>query len=346
MATVDVSLARYDSTRGKAIFRALLPQASQLPGVRAAALSSNVPLGTSHNDVDLYADLPTLIQERGHTHVEIVSVTPGYFDVMGISLLRGRDFTPHDDTAAPRVMIINAATAARLWPGTDAIGRRVRFDPSGPEVEVVGIAQTVMSHFLDERPAPMLYVPVAQRYRSIMVLHLRTEGDPQQLAEPVRALITSLDPNLTPYAVRTMTEHLGSGIAFTPVRLAATVASAIGLLGLVQALIGLYAVVAYSVAQRGREIGIRMAMGATAGDILRGVIREGMVLAGAGLTIGVLAAFAVAGVLRSLLIGVSSHDPVTFGALGALLVLVTLVACLIPASRAARTAPASAIRDG
>jgi ABC-type antimicrobial peptide transport system permease subunit len=177
-----------------------------------------------------------------------------------------------------------------------------------------------------------------------MTLHLQTATDPEQFAAPLQAITASLDPNLTLYAMRTMAEHLDQGIAFTPIRLAATLATAIGLLGLAQALIGLYAVVAYSVAARGREIGIRMAMGATSRDILRRVIREGMVLAGAGLAVGAAASLAVAGVLRSLLVGVSARDPVTFVGLAALLAGVTLVACWIPASYAARVPPASAIR--
>jgi putative ABC transport system permease protein len=346
MATVDVSLARYDSARGKTFYRALLARATQIPGVRAAGLASTVPLGTSHNDIDVYSDLPALVQERGHTHVEVVSVTPGYLDAMGIRLLQGRDLTSRDDSSAPRVIVVNAATAARLWPGMDPVGQRVRFAADGPEIQVVGVAQTVTSTFVGERPHPLLYVPFAQRYRSEMTLHLQTEGDPAQVEAPVYASIASLDAALTPFAVKTMTEHLERGIAFTPIRLAATLATAIGLLGLVQALIGLYAVVAYSVAQREREIGIRMAMGATSRDILGGVIREGMVLTGAGLSIGFLASLAATGVLRSLLIGISVRDPMTFGVLAVVLATVTLAACGIPAVRGARLPPADTLRGG
>jgi predicted permease len=344
MATTDVSLARYDSERGKAFYRSLLARAAVLPGVRGAALASTIPLGTSHSDADVYADLPTLANERGHTHIEIVAVTPGYFDVLGIGLLRGRDFTAHDDTAGA-VMIINAATAARLWPATDPIGQRVRLTSDGPQVTVIAVAKTVTSGLLGERPHPMLYVPIAQRYRAEMTLHLSTAGDASQLAAPVRELVASLDPNLAPFAVKTMREHLDGGIAFTPIRLAATLATAIGLLGLFQALIGLYGVVAYSVAQRGHEIGIRMAIGATSGNILRGVLREGMLLAAAGLMIGFILSLGVMGVLRSLLVGVSARDPVTFGGLALLLATVTLAACWIPAARAAGVPPAGAMRD-
>jgi putative ABC transport system permease protein len=144
--------------------------------------------------------------------------------------------------------------------------------------------------------------------------------------------------------MKTMREHLDGGIAFTPIRLAATLATAIGLLGLIQALIGLYGVVAYSVAQRGHEIGIRMAIGATSGTILRGVLREGMILTGAGLAIGFTLSLGVTGVLRSLLIGVSARDPATFAGLALILATVTLVACWIPAARAASVPPAGAMR--
>jgi ABC-type antimicrobial peptide transport system permease subunit len=177
-----------------------------------------------------------------------------------------------------------------------------------------------------------------------MTLHLATEGDPTRLADPVRNLVGSLDGTLAPYAVRTMYSHLHDGIAFLPVRLGATLATAIAVLGLLQAVIGLYGVVAYAVAQRTREIGIRMAMGATAHQVLWDVVRRGMLLTGCGLVVGIALALSATRLLRSALIGVSAQDPVTFITLGALLSLVTFAACLIPAWRAARVPPAGAIR--
>jgi predicted permease len=345
MATVDVSLGHYDEAKGRQFYRALLDDMRRVSGVRAAALASTVPLGTSHRNVDLYADIPTLNNEHGHTHIEIVSVTPSYFETLGIRLEQGRDFTERDDSTAPPVAIINAATAARLWPNEDAIGRRFRLGPAEPEIQVVGVAATVMAQFVNEHPHPMLYVPFAQHYRPDMTLHLETRGDPSQFAAPVRAVVASLDANLAPYAMTTVADHLDTGLAFTPIRLAATLAIAIGLLGLAQSLIGLYGVVAYSVAQRTREIGIRMAIGATSGAILRGVLREGMLLTAVGLVVGFVISLLVTGVLRSLLIGVGTHDPVTFGALAALLAAVTLIACWIPAQRAARVSPAGAMRS-
>src|SRR5581483_427608 len=162
---------------------------------------------------------------------------------------------------------------------------------------------------------------------------------------PGRNDTAPLDANLAPFAMTTVAGHLDSGLAFTPIRLAATLATAIGLLGLAQSLIGLYGVVAYSVSQRGREIGIRMAIGATSGAILREVLREGMTLSAIGLAVGFTLSLLVTGVLRSLLIGISARDPVTFGGLAAILTLVTLVACWIPAARASHVAPASAMRS-
>jgi predicted permease len=344
LANVDVSLARYDTARGQRFFQALVSDAGRLAGVRHAALASSTPLGTSHSGVSVYADVPSLTAEHGHTHIEILSVTPEYFDALGIPLLRGRDFTIRDDSAAGPVMIVNAAAAARLWPGQDPVGKRVRFKPSGPEEIVVGVVKTVTSTFIGEQPRAVLYVPFAQRYASEMTLHLATEGDPARLAGPVRNLVGSLDPNLAPYAVRTMYSHLHDGIAFLPVRLGATLAMAIAILGLLQAVIGLYGVVAYAVAQRTREIGIRMAMGATAHQVLWDVVRRGMVLTGCGLVTGVALALLATRILRSALIGVSAQDPVTFITLAALLSLVTFAACLVPAWRAARVPPAGAIR--
>jgi predicted permease len=186
MATVDVSLARYDTAHGGHFFRALLRQASDLPGVRAAALADVVPLGPTHNDVDIYADLPTLVQEKGHAQLEVTTVTPRYFEALGIHLMSGRVFTDRDDDAAPPVMVINAAMAARLWPGHEPVGQQVRLSRSGPPVQIVGTVGTVTSFLLGEHPRPMVYLPFAQRYEAEMTLHLLTEGDPQQLAQPWR----------------------------------------------------------------------------------------------------------------------------------------------------------------
>ncbi len=344
LATVDVSLARYDTARGERFFQALVTRVGRLDGVRSAALASSTPLGTSHSDLDVYADLPSLTTEHGHTHIEAVRVTPGYFATLGIPLLSGRDFTIRDDSLAERVTVVNAVAAARLWPGQDPIGKRMRFDPTGPEVHVVGVAKTVTSTFVGEQPQAVLYVPFAQRYESEMTLHVATDGDPARLAPSVRTVVASLDANLAPYAVETMYAHLHDGLAFLPLRLGATLATVIALLGLLLAVIGLYGVVAYAVALRTREIGIRMAMGATAQQVLWDVVRRGMLLTAGGFAVGVVLALAATRILRSLLIGVSAQDPVTYITLAAVLAVVTLAACLVPAWRAARIPPAGAIR--
>jgi predicted permease len=344
LATVDVSLSRYDSAQGRQFFRNLVQQAGEFPGVRAAALARTVPLGSDHIDFDIYADLPTLEKDKGHTVVEAEIVTPAYFEAMGIRLVRGRVFSIRDDSTAPRVMVINSAMAARLWPGRDPIGQQVRLAPDGPPAAVVGVVGTVTSFVLGERPRLMAYMPFAQYYESEMTLLLHTERDPQAFAAPVRALISSLDANVAPYAMTTMATHLHDGIAFLPMRFGAILATAIGLLGLVLAVVGLYGVVAYSVAQRRREIGIRMAMGATARDILWSVVREGMIMTGVGLALGGVIALTTTQILTNLLIGVSARDPLTFLAFASALTVATLTACLVPAWRAARIAPAGAMR--
>jgi putative ABC transport system permease protein len=178
-----------------------------------------------------------------------------------------------------------------------------------------------------------------------MTLHLLTEGDPGQLAGPVREVVDSIDANVAPYAMMPMAAHLRYGLAFTPVRLAAAIASGIGLVGLVLAIIGLYGVIAYSVTQRHREIGIRMALGATSGDILRGVLREGIIVTGAGLAVGVALALSTTRILGSLLIDVGARDPATFVGLGAGLVSVAIIACAVPAWRASTIAPAQVVKD-
>ncbi len=345
LATVDVSLARYDSAQGVHFFRTLLDRASQISGVRAAALASAVLLGDSHHDIGVFADLPTLVQEKGRTSIEVTTITPRYFEVMGIPVLDGRAFTQRDDSTAPRVMVINAAAARRLWPGQSAVGQQVRLEAQGQPVQIVGVVGTVTSALLGEQPSPMVYLPLAQSYNDAMTLHLWTAGEPGQLAGPVRDVVNSIDANVTPYAMMAMAVHLRYGLAFVPVRLAAAIASGIGLVGLVLAIIGLYGVIAYSVAQRHREIGIRMALGATSGDILRGVLREGMIVTGAGLAVGLALALSTTRVLGSLLIDVGARDPATFVVLAAGLVGVAVVACAVPAWRASTIPPAQVVKD-
>jgi cell division protein FtsX len=191
----------------------------------------------------------------------------------------------------------------------------------------------------------MIYLPLAQDYNDAMTLHLWTGGEPGQLAGPVRDVVNSIDANVTPYATMAMAAHLRYGLAFVPVRLAAAIASGIGLVGLVLAIVGLYGVIAYSVAQRHREIGIRMALGATSADILRGVLREGMVVTAAGLAAGLALALSTTRVLGSLLIDVGARDPATFVVLAAGLVCVAVVACAVPAWRASTIPPAQVVKD-
>jgi putative ABC transport system permease protein len=191
---------------------------------------------------------------------------------------------------------------------------------------------------------PYLYVPLAQRYRSEATLLLRTDTDPASLTSAMRAVYSEMDKDLAVFEVKTMSSHLRDGVAFLFTRLAATLASGLGLLGLLQALVGLYGVVSYSVAQRTREIGIRMAIGAQSGDVLRQVLRQGLTMTGIGVVLGLLLALGVSRMLGSMLVGVSVLDITTYVSAAGMPLTCAMVAAFVPARRAARLAPSDALR--
>jgi predicted permease len=344
MATTDVRLQRYDRTRGERFYQELLTRASAIPGVRGAALTGQIPLGTDFGTTDLYADVPTLAAKEGHTTLLYTRITPRYFETMGIPLVAGRDFTTRDDTTTAGVAIINQTLAKMLWPNAEPLGKRFRLETKGPELEVVGVARDAKYRFLSDGAQPYLYVPLAQRYRSEMSVMLHTAVDPASIAAPLRAVYASLDKDLAVYEVKTMSSHLHDGIAFLFTRLAAMLATGLGLLGLIQAVVGLYGVVSYSVAQRTREIGIRMAIGADSGTVLRQVLGQGLAMTAVGVGLGLVLALAVSRLLGSMLVGVTAVDVATYAAAAAVLFTCALVAALVPAHRASRLQPSEALR--
>jgi predicted permease len=268
-------------------------------------------------------------------------VSPGYFEAMGIPLLRGRGFTVRDDSTAPPVVVINERFAQRFWKDGDAIGKRVR--NGGREWTVVGVVPTGKYRRLGEDPLAYIYYPHLQRWQGSMTLHIRTRGDPTAIVPVLRREVAALDADLPLSNVRTMTDFLGT--ALLPARLAGVVLGVFGLLGLGLACVGIYGVMSYSVAQRTREIGIRMAIGAAHGQVIRLIVRQGMTLVLIGAAIGIGAALAVSQLVRSLLYGGSALDPVAFGVVPIVLVGVALIATLIPARRAARVQPVRALKS-
>jgi predicted permease len=343
MFSVDTELQSYDPRRGRQFYRQLLDRLNELPQVRSAGL------GTHKSLVGWVPTTEVFLPERGETaigdSVNVLTnrVSAGYFETLNIPVLEGRAFTLRDDEEAPRVAVINETMARAYWPGQNAIGRQLRLERGGPPVEIVGVVANSKYGSIGEEPRPCLYLPFAQNYQSASILYLHTVGDPAAVAAAARQVVSALDQGMPVYDLKTMNTHL-SGIALLFVRVGASLVGVFGLLGLLLAVVGLYGVISHSVSQRAREIGVRIALGAQTGDVLRMVLKQGIILTLAGIAAGLGAAFAVTRLMRSLLYGVSATDPMTFIVIPLLLTFVAMMACWIPARRAAKVEPMAALR--
>jgi putative ABC transport system permease protein len=264
-----------------------------------------------------------------------------YFETMGITVLRGRGFDERDRKGAPPAAVVNETAARGLFGDADAVGRRVRTDSEGPPVEVVGVVSDSKYRSLGDERVPFLYLPLAQNYSPVATLLVRTEGDPAALASGVRGVVESLDAEALA-GQATMGEHLAA--ALVPSQVAAGLFGVFGVLALLLAAFGVYGVTAYAVSRRTHEIGVRMALGARAPDVLRLVVVEGMSLVGVGLAAGLLVALLATRAVEGALYGVSATDPLTFAGVTLLLALAALLACLVPARRATRVDPMVALR--
>jgi predicted permease len=336
------SIAAYEDSRARDLLSGVVERARTLPGVEGAALASRMPLGVSLNTNELFVE-GVATPEGEAPSIDAVTVSSGYFDVMGIPLLQGRDFQEQDDESAPRVAIVSDAAARRFWPGENPIGKRLRLgSPEGELREIIGVARDTKVRTLGEEPRPYLYWPHLQRHRGFMALVTRTSGDPKPMLSTLRREILLVDEGMPIMESKTMTEHLGI-MLFAP-RIGGILLGVFGGLGVLLATIGLYGVVSYAAAQRTREVGIRVALGARPGDVMQLVVGRGMMLVGVGVVIGLVLAFAAALPLGSLLYGVSVSDPVTFVGITLLLAGVAFVATMVPALRAARLDPMVALR--
>ncbi|HEV3277378.1 MAG TPA: ABC transporter permease [Terriglobia bacterium] len=375
LASVDLGLEGYSPARGLEFYRQVLQRLQGAPGVIAAGASTSAPPDEWPGAVSIFYPGQEPAQDvlRGHEfqlglRVNIDTVTPGYFRSLGVPLLEGRDFTAHDGETgpvrdgdgnfldepmatnridqAPGVVIVNHKLAERLWPGQNPVGKRIAWPtlvgPGRPPLEVVGVAAD--SRFLSlVRDAPLLmYVPLAQNYSGRMTIIVRTASAPADIAALVRREISAVDAHLPVYGVRTMPEHLA--LTLWQQRMAASLVSAFGLLALALSALGLYGVVAHTVARRTREIGVRMALGAHRDHILRLVLGQGMTVALAGLAVGWLSGLLLRRAVSGMLFGVSAVDPWTLAFCSLVLVVVTLAACYLPARRASRVDPIVALR--
>ncbi|MFN2566717.1 MAG: ABC transporter permease [Gemmatimonadaceae bacterium] len=313
-----------------------------IPSVRAVAVGSDLPLGGSSNAAFIY--VPDVDDRfRYYRHL----VAPDYFAALGIRLIRGRTFGAADRDGSPAVAIISEATARRIWRGADPVGRRIRYggDTDDPEVTIVGVVGDVRFRDLTTPLAtsePDVYFPIAQLPARGLQVAVRSTLPPDQLAAAVRREVAAMDPTIPLFAVRPMDDLLAQQTATG--RFGSAVLTAFGLSALVLAAVGLYGVLAFVVSLRRREIGIRLALGATSGRVLEGVIGQGTALATLGLAIGVAAALFSTRVLESQLFGVGARDPVVFVGAALALLVVAVAASWVPARRAARVDPQIALR--
>ncbi|HKC85536.1 MAG TPA: FtsX-like permease family protein, partial [Blastocatellia bacterium] len=342
MVSMEVFPNGYDEKRGVEFYRQLVARVSTLPGVESASLSSQVPplligsRGSATFEIEGYAPRA----DEGMSF-EIESVAPRYFQTMRIPLTEGREFSEADQSQSAPVAIVNETMARRYWAGQSPVGRRLRRG-SGEWSTVIGVARDVKQYGPAEPAHPWIYYPHAQEYYSMMTLVARTTGDPLLALAGVRGAVRALDATLPVFDEKTLQTHCDSALFLD--RIVVTFLSAFGLLALALAAIGLYGVMAYSVTARTREIGIRMALGSRPSDVLKQVIKPGMVLALIGVAIGLAAAFALTRLMESLLFGVSATDALTFTLVSLLLAAVALLACYIPARRATEVDPMIALR--
>jgi len=344
--SVDVAQKGYDEAKGRAFFDDLLRRAKALPGVQSASLAYSVPLG--YYSVNAYIEVegqpPSGKSIRPFAGYN--TVTPEYLETMRPRLMKGRFVSAQDDERGRKVAVISQMMAKRYWPDQDPIGKRFRStDLENQWLEVIGVMQNTKVQGIFSDPEPYFYVPLAQHYKSLRALQLRTAGDPAALAPLVTREIRALDPDLPVFDVVTMERMIQGPNGFFLIRMGAMFGGALGLLGLMLALVGVYGVVSYAASQRTQEIGVRMALGASRSEILRLVLGRGLVLVGGGLATGLAAALAVSRLLSNFLFNVSPSDPVTFVGVPLLLGGMALVASYIPAFRATRIDPAVALRS-
>lgn len=337
----DLGALHYDEGRGQQYFRAAIDRAKAVPGVESATIASNLPLGGGLGRTVFPEGQDEASGYRG-TLTQLNDVDTNFFRTLRIPLVGGRDFTEADRKETRPVAIISEAMAKQFWPGQDAVGKRFHFFGEPQLREVVGVARDTVVNNIGEDAQPLAYLPITQDFAPAATMQVRTNGSPESVIAAVRSQVQSLDTNLALTNLNTIEELIDQGL-WAP-RAGAAMLAVFGALALLLAIVGVYGVLSYSVSQQTREIGIRMAMGARTSSVLSLVVRQGMRLALVGLALGLIIAFAGMRVLASLLFGVSAHDPATFAGVSLILATAAILGCYIPARRAAKIDPITALR--
>jgi predicted permease len=351
---LTVNLLRYTRAQGREFYRHAIERATSLPGVEGAAVARVAVFGAgSLRSLQIEGRQGSHDQFRSDgsglspgARTDVVNsnvVSPGYFRTMGIAAVGGRDFGSDDLDTSPPVVIVNQTFAERHFPGISPIGARISVNgPSGPWREIVGVVRASKYSSLIEAPTPIVYLPLSQNHETGVTLYVRTSVAPDSVMSLLRREIQTLEPNLPLPSVQSMQETIATSLY--PARMAAWLVGVFGVLALALASIGVYGVLAFSISRRQREMGVRMALGATARDILRLVVGEGLWLIVLGIGIGLGGAAFGSGLLARFLYGVSPTDGWTFAVVPLILGVVGLIACLIPARRAMRVEPTTALR--
>jgi predicted permease len=343
LVSFNVGLQGYDERRARAFYDQVLARVRALPGIAAAGLARPVPFDTYGQTTAWYVgDLAN--SRDGTTRIPTSVTSDEFVAALGLRLEDGRDFTPGDSANAPLVMIVSRSVATRLWPGRSPLGQQLRYaGAEGPQVTVVGVVDDAKFAVIGDVPGGHLYLPVRQHYRDWQTLVVHTQVDASAVFRRLEEAVASLDPALPIFGKTTMEEAVTGGLSTS--RSAAAIAGFFGVLALLIASLGLYALVAGAVAERTREIGVRMALGSTPSGILRLMMGEGARLGAIGLGIGLVGASGVARAMGGLLYGLSPGDPVTFVVVPVTLGVVVLLATYLPARRAVRLDPVAALRS-
>jgi predicted permease len=343
---MDVQQIGYDEARGKNFYGELFSRVAALPGVQSATYAYSVPFSTSGTRAaSVFIENGILQPGQSPPAVYFNIVSPNYFSTMRTGLLRGRAFTEADNQDTPRVAIISQKMAEQFWPGQDSLGKRFRLAKSGTAyLEVVGVARDTKVVNPVPWAIPYFYLPLAQNYSSQLALQIRTSLPPESLALHVEEQVHAIEPALAVSNVMTMDKQIQGTNGFFLFNLGAHTAAGLGALALILAVIGIYGVVSYTVNRRTHEIGVRLALGAQPGKILKMVLRDGMVLVAIGAAAGTVVALIGSHTVSHFLMGVSPNDPLTLVAISSLLGSAALLACYLPARKATRIDPVTALR--
>jgi predicted permease len=339
-AQMNLTLRGYDEARGGQFYTRVLEAVRAIPGVQAATLSSALPVTNGGIRENLRAGA-TIPKVDAPVEFDIVLVSPGYFATFGVPLVAGRDFSSTDSREAP-VAIVNESMRRTFWPGANPVGS-IFSDGAPKPYTVVGVARDTKYRSLREKPRMVLYLPIGQSYSSSANLVVRTALPASQVVEAMRAQVRAIDPALPLYNVRTLAEHVNRSLYVD--RLRASLIGTLALLALALAAVGIYAVLSYTIAERTREVGVRLALGAQPAAVLRMLLGAGARIAILGIMFGVALSVSLARLVAAQLYGVSAVDPVTLAGACAVLLFVALAASFVPAWRATRIDPIAALRQ-